>query len=227
MRLATTGTSFPACILVGIRGTGRRIAVAMQQSSQYIVHSRGKFHLVVRSGYGGNALLENRATYSCHHCGDRPPGSACARPSQPCAGQCSDASAAQGILAQQGIATITTAERPDGIFLRKCTNVLVNFVACHGTSVSVRVPAACRQKCRQGTKFPSLQAHRQPGDHACHDAHAHHDVGGIRYLHAGQCKWRSDRAHGKRHDIHRSTAHAAIEQRQQSALHSRGSSQCW
>ena len=48
-----------------------------------------------------------------------------------------------------------------------------------------------------------------------HDPHAHRDVGGVRDLDA-------DLRHGERHDVHRPTAHRALEQAPQPGAHLAG-----
>jgi len=52
--------------------------------------------------------------------------------------------------------------------------------------------------------------HRLP--HACHDAHVHHDIWGIRKLDPDMRNWGTYRPHPERNHIHRSSPHASSEE---------------
>ena len=59
--------------------------------------------------------------------------------------------------------------------------------------------------------------------HARHHPHACRDIGAVGYLDADVGNWTPQRAHRKRHDIHRAPAHAAVEKLVERCAHGVGS----
>ena len=128
----------------------------------------------------------------------------------------------KALLAEQGIATVTAAERPDGLFFRKMDDVFVVFIARPG-HLTLSAIKRHTHGMQAGNEIRALaESIERLATHARHDAHADRDVGRVGQLHAGLRKRGADRPHGKRHHIHRAAAHAALEQRPQRAFHVRG-----
>ena len=119
---------------------------------------------------------------------------------------------AQGValLGQDGVAAVAGAVGPDFAVLREVGDVL-SVVARPRDVLLTRLQ-------RSADGVPAL--HELTGlvdlrqglcTHAGHDAHGHHDVGGVGELDA-QLRLRiGDRAHAERNDVHRAAAHGAGE----------------
>ena len=68
-------------------------------------------------------------------------------------------------------------------------------------------------ECTHGTNAPSVPSTSYTArSHARHDAHADDDVGAVGDLDADVRDRTAERSHRERHDVHRASAHAAVEQ---------------
>ena len=128
----------------------------------------------------------------------------------------------KALLAEQGIAAVTAAERPDGLFLREMDDVFVVFIAWPG-HVALSGIKGHAHGMQAGNEIRALaEGIERLATHARHDAHADRDVGRVGQLHAGLRQRGADRSHGKRNYIHRAAPHAALEQLPQRAFHFHG-----
>ena len=122
------------------------------------------------------------------------------------------------LLAQQRVAAVTAAERPDRPFLGEVHDVL------RGVAGPWHVVLAGPQRLADGVQaghkvavlaedFPDCRAH------ARHDAHIRHNVGRVGELDANLRKRRTERAHAERDDIQNATVHGAKKKAVQGGLH--------
>ena len=125
----------------------------------------------------------------------------------------------EALLAQQGIAAVTAAERPDRALFGEMHDVLVLAVA--------RPRHIALARCKRHSHGMQARYERAVltegidggSAHAGHDAHAYRDVSRVGDFHTDMRDGRADRAHGKRHHVHSPPAHAALEQLAQPCLH--------
>ena len=135
----------------------------------------------------------------------------------------------EALLAEQRVAAVAGAERPDLARFRvsgRCTCVGLHG---HGTSAS---PARQRRADRvhAGHEVAVLAQHvEHRAAHARHDAHVDHDVRAESVISTPMCAmWRAERPHRERHHVHRAAAHAAVEQPRRAWRASRpGRPSCW
>ena len=125
----------------------------------------------------------------------------------------------EALLAQQRVAAVARAVRPDLARLRKVHDVFL-FVARPG-HVLLAPARAARRRCactaRRACVLVDLLEHRQAD--ARHDPHVDHDVRRVGQLHADLRHRRADRTHAERQHVHRAAAHAAVEKLLQLLAH--------
>ena len=127
----------------------------------------------------------------------------------------------EALLAQQRIAAIAAAIRPDGAFLGEVDDVLLLGVAGPG-DVLLPGPQRHADGVDAGHEEAVAQGVEHRAAHPGHDPHRDGDVGGVRDLHADMRDRRADRSHAEGHDIHGPAAHAAVEEVPQGLLHGDG-----
>jgi hypothetical protein len=124
----------------------------------------------------------------------------------------------EALLAEQRIAAIAGAERPDRFLLRKLDDVLLRIVRPHLVLLARLERFADRvQRGHELAVLAQHIPHRSPD--AGHDAHVDDDIRGIRDLDADVRDMRSERAHGEGDDVHRTASHAAVEQLHELRFH--------
>ncbi len=130
---------------------------------------------------------------------------------------------AQGVafLAQQGVAAIAGAERPDLPVLWEMNDVF-GLVAGPGHIALARAQRPAYGVHRRHEEAVITQGVQSGLAHAGHDPHRDHHVGAIGNLHPQRADLRADRPHGERHDVHRAAAHGAIEETHQLGAHFAG-----
>ncbi len=104
-------------------------------------------------------------------------------------------------LAQQRIATVTRTNALDRQFLREVHD-----------EAAVRIQVTDRVQPFNELSF-FLDTQQRLLTHACHQFHVDHDVGTVGNLNAAAGIGRFDGTHAVRNDVHRTTLHAAVEQR--------------
>ena len=119
----------------------------------------------------------------------------------------------EALLAEQRVAAVAGAVRPDLARLREMNDVL--FLIAGPRHVLLpgleRRAHACACRGRRASSSLSISSKDRQAD-ARHDAHVHHDVGRIGQLHADLRHGRTDRAHAERQHVHGAAAHGAVEQ---------------
>ena len=126
----------------------------------------------------------------------------------------------QALLAEQCIATITGAVRPDLVGLREVHDILA---ADDGLARPGRVrPVGRKRRANRMHAWDerAVAEHVEHGaPHAGHDPGVDHDVGTVGDLHADLRDRRAEWPHAERNHIHGAAAHAAVEQAQQRLAH--------
>ena len=119
----------------------------------------------------------------------------------------------EAFLAEQRVAAVARAVRPDLARLREVDDVLVVLVA---RPRDVRLPgarAARRPNARTARTAPSAPSTSYTrAAHARHQLHVDDDVRAVGELDADVRDVTADRSHRERHDVHRAPAHASVEE---------------
>ena len=125
----------------------------------------------------------------------------------------------EAFLPEKRVAAVARAKGPDLPRLGEMHDPLLFLVAGPGDIRFTRLEwRADRVHARHELAlFAEPVDHR--ATHARHDAHAHGDVRRIGDFDADLRDRRADGPHGERHDIHRASAHAAVEQTLEFAAH--------
>ena len=119
----------------------------------------------------------------------------------------------EALLAEQGVAAVARAVRPDRPLLGEVDDVLHVGVARPRHVLRGLGSSGAPTVCMHGTNAPSSPSTSMHGAaHAGHDPHVHGDVGGVGDLDADLGDGRAERAHAERDHVHRAAAHAAVEQ---------------
>ena len=116
----------------------------------------------------------------------------------------------EALLAQERIAAVAAAVRPDGAFLGEVDDVLLLGVAGPG-DVLLPGPQGHADRVDAGDEEAVAQGVEHRAAHAGHDPHRDHDVGRVGHLHADVGDRRADRSHAEGDDVHGPAAHAAVE----------------
>ena len=106
------------------------------------------------------------------------------------------------LLAEQGVAAVARADTPDRARFWEMRDV-----TSLGRQIAKRVEA------RHPVGAAGVDAVERDLAHAGHDAHVGDDVRAVGHFDADSGVRRGDRAHDVGHDVHRSIAHAAVEER--------------
>ena len=125
----------------------------------------------------------------------------------------------EALLAEQGVATVAAAERPDGVLFGEMDDVLLFLVAgpWHvGLAGGERHPDGVQAGDELAIRTESLG---RRATHPGHHAHADRDIGGVRDLDADVRQRGTDGAHAERHDVQRAASHASVEQPGEALLH--------
>ena len=124
----------------------------------------------------------------------------------------------EALLAEQGIAAVAGAERPDLARLREVRDRL-GRVAGPGHIVLAGLERSA-ERVHAGDELAVVaQLGERLCAHAGHHAHGDRDVGRVGQLYADVRDRRVDRAHRERHHVERAPAHRAREERAQLAAH--------
>jgi hypothetical protein len=107
----------------------------------------------------------------------------------------------EALLAEERVAAVAGADRPDEPLLRE-----VHDEAALGVEVAERVQAL-------HVVVGGAQPVERRLSHARHDPHVDDDVGAVGDLHADLAVGRGDRPHDVRHHVHGAVLHGALEQR--------------
>ena len=105
----------------------------------------------------------------------------------------------EALLAEQNVATVAAAHRPDRVVLGKVQNQ---------AAVDVEIGLAV-QTLGELALGPERIHHL--GAHAGHDAHVEHHIDAVGQLDANLGKGRAHRTHGKRHHVHGAALHGTGE----------------
>ena len=127
----------------------------------------------------------------------------------------------EAFFAEQCVAAITGAVRPDRRFVGKMNDVFVfriGFARPRDIGLAgLERRADGVQAGNERTGQAQLVEHRLA--HARHDAHVNDHIRRVGNFNADFANGRAERSHGKRDDIHRASFHAPVEQAQQLLLH--------
>ena len=115
------------------------------------------------------------------------------------------------LLAEQGITTVTRPERPDLAGFREVSDVFRGVTRPRNVGGTVLQRSA--QRMNRGNKEAVLAELFEGGSsHTSHRAHRNDDVRRVGDFDAKGGDMRPKRAHAEGHDIHRATAHRALEE---------------
>ena len=118
----------------------------------------------------------------------------------------------EALLAEQGVAAVARAVRPDLARLGEVGDVLVVGVARPrdvGTGVAVGVDQRVADRVQARDPLAVAEHVERTLAHAGHDPHRRGDVGGVGELHADVGDVGAERAHGEGHHVHRAALHGA------------------
>ena len=134
----------------------------------------------------------------------------------------------KALLAQQRVAAVARAVRPDLAALREVHDVLVGLVA-RPRHVLAPVGERVADRVQARHELAVLAEHVERAlAHAGHDPHADRHVRGVRELHADVGDRRAQRPHRERHHVHRAALHRAAEQAARAFRASPpGRASCW
>ena len=136
----------------------------------------------------------------------------------------------EALLAEQRIAAVTGAERPDFTGFREMGNVLLVHRSARPDAVvrlAFRERLADRVDARDEFALVAEDLENLRAD-AGHHMHVDHNVRGIGELNADLRDVRADRTHRERDHVHRAALHAAVVQPEHGLLELlRGRSSCW
>ena len=107
----------------------------------------------------------------------------------------------EAFLAEERVAAVAAADRPNRVVLREVTDE---------TLLGVEVERRVEPAVEVGRVAERVE---RDAAHARHDAHVEHDVDAVGDLDADLREWRARRSHEVGHDVHRAALHRAVEQR--------------
>ena len=124
----------------------------------------------------------------------------------------------EALFAEQGVAAVAAAVRPDHLLFGKVDDIAVLRVAGPG-HILFTGPQGFAHRMQAGDEGIVAQDIQHLFAHACHDAHVGRHIPGVGKFNADLADGRAQGPHAVGNDVHGAPAHAAVIDGEQECLH--------